>query len=213
MKHYSGGLRVTTEEVIDASIKGQIAVQHNVELGVVQSFTAAAAGSGPTATIKLSTKFRRLVDGVLETYAPPTLGNVPVLYSRLTFPLQAGDEVLVLFADRGVDTAYINGGTGNEPDGTRRNSLSDAFCIPFAWSKASTQLTHTASTVVLNQGAQTSIHVGDGATAAAARVGDDVAATTDWAMWFASVGTAVGIAPPASVLAAISTGSSLVKIE
>jgi|TARA_R110002012_G_scaffold67939_2_gene176714 hypothetical protein len=207
----------TLQEAIEGSIKGQIAIQHNAELGVVKAFNAATAGNGPTADIEMSTLYRRRVEGISETYSPPMLGKVPVLYSRLTFPLAVGDEVLVICIDRGVDTAYENGGTGNEPDGTRQNSLSDAFCIPFAWSKAtSAALTHTAATVVLDQGAQTAIHIGNspGVLDNAARQGDNVSPLTPWATWFAAVGTASGAgAPPASTMATITSGSSKVKIE
>ena len=193
------GRTITAAEIRDVVIKSAIAAQHKVELAVVRSFTAATATAGPLAEVELSTKFRRMVDYVSETYNGPVLGNVPVLYSRLTFPLIAGDEVLVVCADRGVDTAYENGGTNNEPDGDRRNSLTDAFCIPFAWSKAtSAALTHTATTVLDK----------------AARQGDDVNPLTAWATWFAAVGTASGAgAPPGSTMASITSGSALVKIE
>ena len=211
------GRTITAAEIRDVVIKSAIAAQHKVELAVVRSFTAATATAGPLAEVELSTKFRRMVDYVSETYNGPVLGNVPVLYSRLTFPLIAGDEVLVVCADRGVDTAYENGGTTNEPDGDRRNSLTDAFCIPFAWSKAtSAALTHTATTVVLDQGAQTAINIGNspGVLDKAARQGDDVNPLTAWATWFAAVGTASGAgAPPGSTMASITSGSALVKIE
>ena len=110
------GRTITAAEIRDVVIKSAIAAQHKVELAVVRSFTAATATAGPLAEVELSTKFRRMVDYVSETYNGPVLGNVPVLYSRLTFPLIAGDEVLVVCADRGVDTAYENGGTNNEPE-------------------------------------------------------------------------------------------------
>ena len=218
------GRTITAAEIRDVVIKSAIAAQHKVELAVVRSFTAATATAGPLAEVELSTKFRRMVDYVSETYNGPVLGNVPVLYSRLTFPLIAGDEVLVVCADRGVDTAYENGGTNNEPDGDRRNSLTDAFCIPFAWSKAtSAALTHTAATVVLDQGAQTAVHVGRDATKAAARVDDYVDRTPAFELWMGFVNTAIlaliagtpavapGVGSPRIGL--VSTGSLKVKIE
>ena len=127
------GRTITAEEIRDVVIKSAIAAQHKVELAVVRSFTAATATAGPLAEVELSTKFRRMVDYVSETYNGPVLGNVPVLYSRLTFPLIAGDEVLVVCADRGVDTAYENGGTNNEPDGDKAARQGDNVNPLAAW--------------------------------------------------------------------------------
>ena len=46
----------------------------------------------------------------------------------LTFPVEAGDECLVIFADRCIDFWWQNGGI-QEPVDDRMHDLSDAFCI------------------------------------------------------------------------------------
>lgn len=46
----------------------------------------------------------------------------------LTFPVKAGDECLVIFADRCIDFWWQSGGV-QEPVDDRQHDLSDAFCI------------------------------------------------------------------------------------
>ncbi len=64
---------------------------------------------------------------------PPLLVDVPVVFPRgggctLTFPVKAGDECLVIFADRCIDFWWQSGGI-QEPVDERMHDLSDAFCI------------------------------------------------------------------------------------
>ncbi|WP_036769313.1 phage baseplate assembly protein V [Photorhabdus australis] len=63
----------------------------------------------------------------------PLLVDVPVVFPRgggvtLTFPVKAGDECLVVFADRCIDFWWQSGGV-QEPVDERQHSLSDAFAI------------------------------------------------------------------------------------
>lgn len=63
----------------------------------------------------------------------PLLTDVPVVFPRgggctLTFPVQAGDECLVIFADRCIDFWWQSGGV-QEPVDDRMHDLSDAFAI------------------------------------------------------------------------------------
>lgn len=62
------------------------------------------------------------------------LKSVPVQYPRgggfeITYPLSEGDEVLCFFADRDFERWLIDGRAG-PPQSGRRNTLSDAFCVP-----------------------------------------------------------------------------------
>lgn len=64
----------------------------------------------------------------------PLLVDVPVIFPRgggctLTFPVKAGDECLLIFADRCIDFWWQSGGV-QEPVDTRMHDLSDAFAIP-----------------------------------------------------------------------------------
>lgn len=71
-----------------------------------------------------------------ETYVNlPVLGDVPLMFPAaggfaLTFPIAAGDEVLVIFASRAIDSWWQSGGTNNQPVETRMHDLSDGFALP-----------------------------------------------------------------------------------
>lgn len=63
----------------------------------------------------------------------PLLINVPIVWPRgggfaLTFPVKAGDEVLVVFASRCIDSWWQSGGIG-VPIESRMHDLSDGFAI------------------------------------------------------------------------------------
>ncbi|MCL5500635.1 hypothetical protein M5Y49_18345 [Escherichia coli] len=69
-------------------------------------------------------------DGWIEL---PLLVDVPVIFPRgggctLTFPVSAGDECLLIFADRCIDFWWQNGGV-QKPVDLRMHDLSDAFAI------------------------------------------------------------------------------------
>ena len=64
----------------------------------------------------------------------PLILDAPVIFPRgggctLTFPISAGDECLVIFADRCIDFWWQNGGVQNGSRG-RMHDYSDAFVIP-----------------------------------------------------------------------------------
>lgn len=72
-------------------------------------------------------------DGNRTTRDYPLLTDVPVVFPRgggctLTFPVKAGDECLVIFADRCIDFWWQSGGV-QEPVDDRMHDLSDAFAI------------------------------------------------------------------------------------
>lgn len=98
--------------------------------GIIQSFDAGAV----TATIQPAVKASvRQSDGSLSSVALPLLVDVPVVFPRgggvtLTFPVAAGDECLVVFADRCIDYWWQNGGV-QEPVDQRQHHLADAFAL------------------------------------------------------------------------------------
>ncbi|AST68946.1 translation initiation factor IF-2 [Kosakonia cowanii] len=72
--------------------------------------------------------------GNVRSQPLPLLVDVPVIFPRgggctLTFPVKAGDECLLIFADRCIDFWWQSGGV-QEPVDTRMHDLSDAFAIP-----------------------------------------------------------------------------------
>lgn len=64
----------------------------------------------------------------------PVLLDVPVIYPSgggftLTFPIVGGDECLVVFSSRCIDTWWQNGGYKNQLTLLRMNDLSDGFAL------------------------------------------------------------------------------------
>ncbi|TGC25023.1 Gp138 family membrane-puncturing spike protein [Escherichia sp. E1130] len=98
--------------------------------GIVQSFDPGAV----TAVVQPAIRSVETDnDGKRSTKNYPLLVDVPVVFPRgggctLTFPVKAGDECLVIFADRCIDFWWQSGGV-QEPVDDRVHDLSDAFCI------------------------------------------------------------------------------------
>lgn len=72
-------------------------------------------------------------DGSTQLVNLPLLVDVPIVWPRaggfaLTFPIAAGDEVLVVFASRCIDSWWQSGGVG-APAEARMHDLSDGFAI------------------------------------------------------------------------------------
>lgn len=94
--------------------------------GIIQSFDSALR----TAVVQIVFK-RVLQDGTTVSY--PILVDCPVVTLQggggaLTFPISAGDECLVLFADANIDAWFLNGGQA-APYDERRHDLSDGMAI------------------------------------------------------------------------------------
>lgn len=69
-----------------------------------------------------------------QAVSVPVIPNVPVVWPgaggyRLTFPIAAGDIVLLVFSDRSLDLWLEKGGEV-DPEDPRRHALSDAIAIP-----------------------------------------------------------------------------------
>jgi hypothetical protein len=151
------------------SLTSIIAQSFRVALpAVVQSFDP-----GPPATVSVLIATNELVkysEGAaaisLKTEAMqlPLLQDVPVVMPgaggwSMTFPIQPGDECLVVFADTPLDVWFQNGGVNNNPISQRRHSLSDAVAIfglrskprgLAGYSTSSAQLRNDDGTVVID---------------------------------------------------------------
>lgn len=72
-------------------------------------------------------------DGTSTSVNMPLLVDVPIVWPRaggfaVTFPVAAGDEVLVVFASRCIDSWWQSGGVGAQAE-ARMHDLSDGFAI------------------------------------------------------------------------------------
>jgi hypothetical protein len=75
-----------------------------------------------------------LVNSVPTFVNIPPLQDVPVFIPRgggysITFPIQSGDECLLIFGDMSIDGWWQNGGSSNTQPMKRRHNLSDAFAL------------------------------------------------------------------------------------
>lgn len=71
--------------------------------------------------------------GTVQWLQLPVLVDVPVCFPQagnyvLTMPVQAGDEVLIVFADQSIDSWWTSAGIQNWID-RRRHDLSDAIAV------------------------------------------------------------------------------------
>jgi len=120
-------IELVVEEGIDSALKRL----HTCLPGVVDSFDPATQLADIQPTIKRKTEE--------EVVNLPLLTNVPVRFQKsadfsITFPITTGDEVLVIFAERSIDTWLEYGGIQN-PFDFRKHDLSDAFAFPMMYSQ------------------------------------------------------------------------------
>jgi len=98
--------------------------------GIVNSYNAVQG----TCVIAPAIQGRvRSSTGVISYVNLPLLVDVPVVYMGggafvATFPIQPGDEALVIFADRCIDGWWQSGGIQRPPD-LRVHDLSDGFAL------------------------------------------------------------------------------------
>lgn len=120
-----------SKEQADAKLAQAIMSALRVAMpGIIQSFDPDAVTAVVQPAIKGAEKDE---SGAEVSVNLPLLVDVPVVFPRgggctLTFPVKAGDECLVIFADRCIDFWWQSGGI-QEPVDERMHDLSDAFCI------------------------------------------------------------------------------------
>lgn len=111
--------------------------------GKVASYDAATQ----KANVDLLVKRRIALDNGQElTETFPQLPNVPIVFPRgggvpgffVSFPIQVGDFVMVMFAERSIDAWLFSSGGVTDPNDFRKHDLSDAVAIPglYPFSKA-----------------------------------------------------------------------------
>ena len=119
--------------------------------GIIQSFDP----DKQTATVQVSVTENLLDPGTLvpTPNTIPVLVDVPVIMFRaghfvLTFPVQEGDECLLIFGDNDYGAWWQSGGVQNQVD-RRRHDLSDSFAIVGLWSQPNVIENYSTDTVQL----------------------------------------------------------------
>lgn len=116
--------------------------------GIIESFDAGAVTCVVQPAIKAQV---RAPDGSTQWVALPLLLDCPVVFPRgggctLTFPIAQGDECLVVFASRCIDSWWTSGGVQVQSE-FRMHDLSDGFCLPGPFSQA-TKISGISTTTV-----------------------------------------------------------------
>lgn len=73
------------------------------------------------------------IDGTRQPTTITTISDVPVMFPGggshlLTFPVTAGDDCLIVFAERSIDNWFAHGGT-QQPSDWRMHDINDAFVL------------------------------------------------------------------------------------
>ena len=126
-----GDRRSSLSNAIQLGIDSALKELHTCLPAEVISFNAAEQ----TADLQISIK-RKIGS---ELVLLPVLKSVPIRYQRsstysITFPLEVGDHVMVIFCERSIDTWLEQGGI-KEPSDIRKHDLSDAFATPMMYPK------------------------------------------------------------------------------
>lgn len=116
----------------------------------VQSFNATKNTCVVQPTIK---QRQKASDGSFIYVNLPLIQDVPIVWPGgggflVTFPLQANDEVLLVFSSRCMDTWWQQGGI-QIPQELRLQEYSDAFCIPRIWSVPNVPVSISSNTAQL----------------------------------------------------------------
>ena len=103
---------------------------HTATPGIIVSFNSEQQTASVQPAIKRIFKTIEADKEILVPTDLPMLINVPIVFPRgggfsLTFPIAAGDECLLVFAERSIDSWHKFGGV-KEPHNKRFHSLSDA---------------------------------------------------------------------------------------
>lgn len=123
----------TLADVLEHAIDSKLASVHVALPGIVTSFDAEAQTVSVQPGVK--TVFTA-ANGEEVTETLPEIYGVPLSYQRgggyfMSFPMQKGDPVLLVFCERSIDQYRIDGKLA-DPGDLRRFSLSDAVAIPGA---------------------------------------------------------------------------------
>ena len=97
--------------------------------GIIESFDP----SSQTVSVRLALRERVRINGAEMDVDIPLLIDVPAYFPGgsnvyLTYPIERGDECLVVFADLSIDSWFQSGGVQNQSE-LRRHSLSDGMAI------------------------------------------------------------------------------------
>lgn len=121
----------TFPEALRAMINAHLVNVHIALPAKVVKYIASNAAVDAQPTLRMPYKDE---GGDRQTEELPVIPNVPVIFpgsgpNRITFPIEIGDTVMLLFSEASLDKWMSEGGVVDPLD-DRRNHLSDAVAIP-----------------------------------------------------------------------------------
>lgn len=122
-------------------------------------------------------------DGDELTESLPQINNVPVVQPAgggffAHFPLQAGDPVLLIFADRSIDR-WIDKGGEVDPGFSHTHELSDAFAIPGGRPQPKKLSSPSSSNLTIGKDGDTSLQISIDGSAISLSTGASFVALAD----------------------------------
>lgn len=119
--------RLSLEKVIQTAIDSALKEVHTCLPAVVTKVSGQTIEAQPT--------IQRKISGELVNI--PLLVDVPLRYQKtskfsITFPVDIGDHVMIIFSERSIDTWLLSGEI-QAPGDIRKHSLSDGFAIPMMY--------------------------------------------------------------------------------
>lgn len=114
---------------INSAIKSALVDVHTAMPGQIVSFDPMSQ----TASVQLAMRRITTAEAGSQELTLPLITKIPVMFPKaggfsLRFPVQAGDECLVVFAEREL-TQWKNFGGVQTPKDYRRHHLTDGICI------------------------------------------------------------------------------------
>lgn len=153
------------EEVLRMAVHQRMVDVHTALPGRVEKYNA----KEQKADIKPLLK-RTVIneDGSEISESLPVVPDVPIMFPRaggffITFPIEQGDFVLMVFCERSIDKFTAGLGSESDPVDLRMHDLSDAVAFPAFYPFAKSIKTASATDLVLGQdgdGAQIAIQDG-----------------------------------------------------
>jgi hypothetical protein len=119
-------MRSPLADAVKQAVEYNIMKMHTCIPGTIESYDYATQKASVLPSIKMT-----FYDGTVLSH--PVIQHVPVIFPRsggasLTFPVEKGDGVLILFSERALER-WLSSGGEVEPGVNRRFDLSDAIAI------------------------------------------------------------------------------------
>lgn len=138
------------ETALRSALEGWQAGIETSVVAIVQSFDPVKQTCTAQPTIQAH---MRAKDGTLSWVTLPVLVDVPVVFPSgggftLTFPIKKGDEALIVFSSRCIDSWWQSGAIGPQAE-LRMHDLSDGFALVGPRSQPRKLVSYSAATVQL----------------------------------------------------------------